>query len=558
MSAERKATAAATVAGWMILLVPLAVFVLFLVYPLVRGMALSFQEWSLFGAPKPAGLSNYQKLMQDASFVQALGGTYFSPLLALRVILLAAAPLSIACLLMQLQAGARLGLHALLSLLVVFSGAFVMAFFSMLAMGRQTGGDPLLLLTKLLVSNGLAYSIPLGTALFLAMARGTGVLSAEKGFTFSEFWARSPRLIIAYIIGALGFSILGLQARYGLPLQAGLWENLFTYQFRAAFQMMKVGQGAAVMTVLAVPLLLLGLAFMLVLETPGSRISIRIQPGTGGRLSAGGDSPAAAAVFGVIAAVSVAIAAAVCIPPLVGALGSAVSSAAAEQGPGPAAADSAGAFITSLRIAAGSALGCLFLCSIAGLALGRLQPRGARAALIVVGSFIFIGPAVLLIPDFLLFRNLGIVNTRLSVILPCLFSPLGVLLFTWFFRGLGEDAASGNRPSPGSAFGRWVIFSLPLLALFILVSINQSMLPLTMLSNKEAWPLSLSAIISLRAFAGGGAQRSTVMLLIAQYALPVVLLLVSCAAAFPRMALVQIRREDARAAVENKIPEQPA
>jgi len=60
----------------MIFLLPAAVgFVVFYIWPTLRGAYLSFTEYSLLSAPKFNGLDNYQRMLHDSFFWNALGVT---------------------------------------------------------------------------------------------------------------------------------------------------------------------------------------------------------------------------------------------------------------------------------------------------------------------------------------------------------------------------------------------------------------------------------------------------------------------------------------------------
>lgn len=82
-------------------------------------------------------------------------------------------------------------------------------------------------------------------------------------------------------------------------------------------------------------------------------------------------------------------------------------------------------------IASLSTIGQLVSCSLAGYALARYRFKGRGVILFVlIGTLMFPGQ-VTLIPTFVLFRHLGILNTRWALIIPACF---GSAYFTFFFR----------------------------------------------------------------------------------------------------------------------------
>lgn len=89
-------------------------------------------------------------------------------------------------------------------------------------------------------------------------------------------------------------------------------------------------------------------------------------------------------------------------------------------------------FANSFAVAIGATLVSIFAAALAGYAMSRFAYRlirGYSSLLLMVQMF----PLILaLIPLFILFRNLGLVNTRLSVIL--LYAVVNLPFATWMFR----------------------------------------------------------------------------------------------------------------------------
>ena len=62
--------------GLLFVLPFLAAYVVMLIYPLLRGIMLSFQRVDLFGPGRFVGLDNYARLFADSTFVQAILNTF--------------------------------------------------------------------------------------------------------------------------------------------------------------------------------------------------------------------------------------------------------------------------------------------------------------------------------------------------------------------------------------------------------------------------------------------------------------------------------------------------
>jgi ABC-type glycerol-3-phosphate transport system permease component len=97
------------------------------------------------------------------------------------------------------------------------------------------------------------------------------------------------------------------------------------------------------------------------------------------------------------------------------------------------------ALVIALVTALVSALLCHAFTAAMGFSLGYLRPKGGKTVIVLLGLCFFLNPAVLIIPYFVGFRELGVLNSLSTLILPYLISPLGALLFIWFFRGARDE-----------------------------------------------------------------------------------------------------------------------
>ncbi|HJZ46459.1 MAG TPA: sugar ABC transporter permease [Roseiflexaceae bacterium] len=67
--------------AWLFILPSLIGFVVFYAYPAVRGLLISFTNWDLLSTPRNVGLANYQKLLSDPQFWNAMRATLYYVLL---------------------------------------------------------------------------------------------------------------------------------------------------------------------------------------------------------------------------------------------------------------------------------------------------------------------------------------------------------------------------------------------------------------------------------------------------------------------------------------------
>jgi multiple sugar transport system permease protein len=108
---------------------------------------------------------------------------------------------------------------------------------------------------------------------------------------------------------------------------------------------------------------------------------------------------------------------------------------------------------------------------------------------------------VTLIPQFVLFRNLGWINTLLPLIVPAFFggSPFYIFLLRQFFRGLPTDLEDAARIDGAGYFRIWWTIAMPLarpgLATVAILSIlthwNDFTAPLVYLNTQDNWTLAL-------------------------------------------------------------------
>lgn len=81
----------------------------------------------------------------------------------------------------------------------------------------------------------------------------------------------------------------------------------------------------------------------------------------------------------------------------------------------------------------------VIVCPLAGYALARLHFPGRNIMFLVIISTLMIPEQITIIPLYLFFKNLGILNTPIAVILPRIALALGVFLTKQFYEGIPEE-----------------------------------------------------------------------------------------------------------------------
>ena len=115
----------------------------------------------------------------------------------------------------------------------------------------------------------------------------------------------------------------------------------------------------------------------------------------------------------------------------------------------------------------------VFLDSLAGYALARLRFRGRAAAFATIVAVMAVPGVVLLIPKFLIIRQIGIYDTYYGMIVPLLVDAAGVFIMKNFFESIPISVEESARIDGASLFRIYWSIVLPmarpaLITLFIL------------------------------------------------------------------------------------------
>ncbi len=121
----------------------------------------------------------------------------------------------------------------------------------------------------------------------------------------------------------------------------------------------------------------------------------------------------------------------------------------------------------------------VFLDSIAGYALAKLQFRGKKAVFAFIIALLAVPGVVLLIPKFLIMKQLGILNSYPGLILPLAFDAFGIFLMKQFFEQLGNEMIEAAAIDGASTWQTFSRVMLPLAA--------PGLIALTILSIQGVW-----------------------------------------------------------------------
>jgi multiple sugar transport system permease protein len=156
-------------------------------------------------------------------------------------------------------------------------------------------------------------------------------------------------------------------------------------------------------------------------------------------------------------------------------------------------------FVNSVIVTGTAVLSNLALCSLAGYAFARLRFFGRELLFVALLATLMVPFQVLLIPTFLIVKDIGMVNSVGGLIMPNLCSAFGIFMLRQFFRTLPVELEEAARIDGTSRLG--VLFkivlplSLPALstlaALTFLDSWNSFLWPLIVVTSENTMTLPL-------------------------------------------------------------------
>ena len=158
-------------------------------------------------------------------------------------------------------------------------------------------------------------------------------------------------------------------------------------------------------------------------------------------------------------------------------------------------------FLNSLTISVLSIVGNLFACSMAAFAFARLEFVGRRVYFAIMLATIMLPYHVIVIPQYILFQQLGWVDTVLPLVLPKFLATdaFFIFLMVQFIRGIPrelDEAAVMDGATPLQIFLRVVIpLTLPALATTAIFTFiwtwNDFFAPLIYLTKPENFTVAL-------------------------------------------------------------------
>lgn len=199
--------------------------------------------------------------------------------------------------------------------------------------------------------------------------------------------------------------------------------------------------------------------------------------------------------------------------------------------------------LNTLIIAASVVLARLVSCTVVAYALSHIDWPGRRVLFALVLATMMLPVQVTIIPLFIIYSQLGWVNTFLPLIVPSLFGDaFFIFLMRQFFVTIPRDLIDAARIDGASHFGIYLRIVMPLArpALATLVAFsfiwtyNDFMGPLIYLKDRDLWTLSLGMQGFMQRYGAGGTALGAMMAAATLYTLPMILLFLAAQKTFIR------------------------
>jgi multiple sugar transport system permease protein len=156
--------------------------------------------------------------------------------------------------------------------------------------------------------------------------------------------------------------------------------------------------------------------------------------------------------------------------------------------------------LNSFFVAGSVTVIALWFHSMAGFALARLKFPGREAIFLIIFSTFLVSLPVIIVPLFILVRQMGMVNSYAGLIIPAIFNAFGIFLLRQFYIAIPQELQEAAVIDGAGYFKiYWNIMlplSRPILAalavFFFLANWNAFIWPLTITNDQSLWVVQIA------------------------------------------------------------------
>ena len=118
--------------------------------------------------------------------------------------------------------------------------------------------------------------------------------------------------------------------------------------------------------------------------------------------------------------------------------------------------------LNSLEVSTIATVGALVFSSLAAYAFARLEFFGKNFLFFVLLAGMMVPPQLTVLPSFIAFKHVGLIDNHAALFLPPMISPLGIFLLRQFFRSIPRELDESARIDGAGTFRIFFNIILPL------------------------------------------------------------------------------------------------
>lgn len=120
------------------------------------------------------------------------------------------------------------------------------------------------------------------------------------------------------------------------------------------------------------------------------------------------------------------------------------------------------AYFNSIKIAGINLIGSVLTSTLAGYAFAKIKFRGREALFLLYLATMMIPSQITLIPKFVMFNNMGLTGTHLTLILPGLITITGTFLMRQYFMQIPDELRESARVDGANEYVIWARIMVPI------------------------------------------------------------------------------------------------
>lgn len=149
--------------------------------------------------------------------------------------------------------------------------------------------------------------------------------------------------------------------------------------------------------------------------------------------------------------------------------------------------------LNSFKVSLCSVLGLLLFNTMSAYAFAKIKIKGKNILFIMFIGTMMIPASVLLIPKFILFNYLGIVDNHLALILPAFFSPFYMFMIRQYIMGIPDELIEAAKIDGSNHY--YILFRI------IIPNIRPVLATVFILSFISSWNEFMNALVFMKTVA---------------------------------------------------------